>query len=405
MNKVKSIIKRIAQYVLMILCIPAVLIIRLISPWKHVYLGYFDVRRIGHVTVDAMIELGRRQEEKKSNVYWYYALGKTCNEAWLNIMHRHFYIRPWVKWMDMCNRKIPGGESHYRPPGRTTGSRDLTGVVERTGVTMPFTKEETNKAKSWLKSKGWKEGEKFVALMVRDSGYLSAKTQSNNQSQIQKHHEYRNSDIASYVKAAEWLADRDVWVLRMGQKMLNRIPSDHPKIIDYAFETGASPLLDVWIIANCHFGIATLTGMDSIAVAYRRPIVFVNAMPIAHLISWHNIIHVPKNMVYKSSGHPVPLKEHVAHYYFSTVDYESNDIELVDLTEDEILSAVQERYNSLLEDVESSVVDTQERFWNALKQVKRDSANRGCIVYDDLHGWIHPSARVGQDWYDKSLMN
>ena len=46
----------------------------------------------------------------------------------------------------------------------------------------------------------------------------------------------------------EWLADQGVWVLRMGKIMERPIPTEHPRIVDYAFEPNKSDFLDIWLL-------------------------------------------------------------------------------------------------------------------------------------------------------------
>lgn len=49
----------------------------------------------------------------------------------------------------------------------------MHGKVKRTEKTpIEFLPEEELFAKNWLRKYGWKENEKFVCLLVRDSTYL-----------------------------------------------------------------------------------------------------------------------------------------------------------------------------------------------------------------------------------------
>ena len=99
----------------------------------------------------------------------------TCNDFWSTMVRRNFPFHHFISHIDTWNRRIPGGDIHHRPSCGTIGSRDIQGILEQTQGNMSFLPEEDFQAKVWLRQQGWREGEPFACLLVRDHGYLSGK--------------------------------------------------------------------------------------------------------------------------------------------------------------------------------------------------------------------------------------
>ncbi|MGK7873286.1 MAG: TIGR04372 family glycosyltransferase [Xenococcaceae cyanobacterium] len=365
--------------------IPGVLLIRCLRPWRLIRLGTFNSSRIGHFAPDVSHQLIMRQIASKKTLDLYWLPSVTCNEFWAKMVRRNFTVYPWLRRLDEWNQKIPGGAIHHRP-STTTNSRDIHGWFEKNPTRLTFLPEEDKQAKTWFRRQGWQEGEPFICLNVRDSAYLN--TDSLHKGYDWNYHNYRNSDISTYVPAAEWLAEQGVWVLRMGKIMAKPMPSSHPRIIDYAFHPEKNDFLDIWLFAHCNLCISTSSGPDWVSSIYRIPLLFVNFLPLIDLWSWSNAMHIPKTLVWEASGIPLTWQEHLDHGYFYTEYYTQAGIKIIDLTPGEILSAVQERWQRL----QGTWVETDadfkrhHRFWNILKAHPD---------FDKYHSWIHPEARAG----------
>lgn len=317
------------------------------------------------------------------------------------MVKRNFHVFYLVRFLDRWNQILPGGAPHYIPTNAIHSTPcDINGWLEETHVKMPFLPEEDADAKAWLHKQGWQEGEPFVCLLVRDSSYLDNTCPNTTPlyEDVTHYHpkkgygwdhlNYRDSDISTYVPAAEWLADQGVWVLRMGKVMAKPIPSNHTRVIDYAFHDDKSDFLDIWLFAHCELCISTGTGPDEVSDVYRRPILFLNFLPLHRLTSWSNVMHVPKTLVWQESGIPLSCREYLkCNFYY----YNRLGIRIIDLTQEEIHSAVQECWQRL----EGTWIDTeddlkrQRRFWELLKTLPD---------YHKHHGWIHPESRIGTVW-------
>ena len=385
--KLKNNLKKLFFILLAPLAIPMVLTIRFIRPWIHIRFGTFRIDRIGHYALDVGIQLAISSLNKGKFKEWYWLPNNTCNEQWSTMVRRHFYVRRWVEVLDFYNKNIPYGKLHQRT-STNTNSRDIHGYLEKANVEMDFLPDEVCQAQNWLESHGWKKGEKFVCLLVRDDGYLASNKTGYHQPIDWEYHDYRDSDIANYVQMVESLVYLGYWVLRMGKVMLKPFPFKHHKVIDYAFDESKNDLLDIWLFSKCYFVISTGSGPDSISGVYRRPRVFVNSLVTCHIHSWANNIWVPKHLIWKKSGKYLTLREHLKHNYLATEGYEKAGILIEELTSQEITDEVLQQEQRL----SGSWIDTkedlerQQKFWEIFKDWPQ---------FSKLHGWVHPEARIG----------
>jgi len=364
--------------------IPALIIIRLLRPFILIRVGTFFSNRIGHYAMDMGIQWIKRQTHHGKSVDLYWLDRPTCNKQLEVMANRNFPVYSWVKYIDIWNKYIPGGEAHSRPSHYN--SRDAEGLLESSNVKMlEFTPDEESAAMEWLKSLGWSDGQPFICLLVRDEAYL--KSEKFDDTYDWNYHSYRDSDIDTYIPAMEWLVSQGVWVLRMGKKMLKPAQVKHHMIIDYAFHKDKSDLLDVWLFANCNLCISTGSGPDTISDIYRSPILFLNYLPLTDMVSWSNSVNYPKNLIWKKTGRPLTLDDHLNHTLYETGNYENSDIGIINLSQEEILSVVKECWGRIQENwIDSECnISLQKVFWERLVSHK-NSRNQ--------HHYIHPEAKI-----------
>ena len=366
--------------------IPVVGIIRIISPVLLIRLGTLRSDRIGHFVADAGQQFAISNNQKNRIIDLYWLDSKTCNKQWDKMVRRNFSVYSWVKYLDIWNNFISGGCLNNRPSSET-GSRDIHGALCRSKVKMmEFLPHEEERSKSWMRSKGWSDGEPFVCLLVRDSAYLSCDDLHLGMYDY-SYHDYRDSDINTYVEAIKWLESSGIWVFRMGKKMLNPVKIKSTKIIDYAFCSEKSDLLDIWLFANCSLCISTGSGPDMVSDVYRRPLLFLNFSPIMHFFSWSDALHVPKKLYWQKSGALLLCREYLEHGYFNDHQYKDVGINIVDLTSAEIKAAVKERWKKL----EGVWVESNDEIEMKECFLKIASNNNDFMSY---HGFIHSKSNI-----------
>jgi putative glycosyltransferase (TIGR04372 family) len=373
-----------------------VFLIRLISPVYLIRFGTLHSSRIGHFVADSAHQYIKLKGKDKKIKDYYWLDNYVCNKHWEIMVKRNFPIYKWVKYVDIWNHYVPGGDRHYRPSS-ATASRDIHGLLEKSKTKMMgFMPEEQNIAKEWLRTQGWKDGEPFVCFMVRDSAFLS------NVKELDKYdwnyHSYRDSNIDSYIHAMQWLASQGVFVLRMGKEMLNPVQVNNLRIIDYAFSSDKSDLLDIWLFANCNLCVSTGTGPDWISDVYRRPILYLNFLPLMDMISWSDTINYPKKLIWKNTKNMLTLKEYLDHILYRTDEYEKFGIEVVDLNSSEILAVTQEAWKDMsinMEENSDNYLNQQNKFWDIVKDKDLDSN-------PNYHGFIHPKSRISSVFLEKN---
>ncbi len=382
--------------------IPFVLLVRALRPIVLIRLGTLFSWRIGHFVSDGAEQVARLQQQPPKTVDWFW-LGPTSNSQWERMIRRNLPVHSWVKYLDWWNRALPGGSAHERPSSYT-GSRDVEGLYERHDVKIPFLPGETAEALAWLRSKGWSDGEPFVCLLVRDATYLANQNGDGSPDSYERwaYHDYRDSDIDTYIPAIRWLSEQGVWVIRMGRLMAKPLPTGMDHVIDYAFDAEKSDLLDIWLFANCSGCISTGTGPDQVSLAYNVPLLFVNAVPLGGYWSFARNIWVPKPLRWAKSARPLSVREQLLNSWMMGIEFEAAGISIVDLSSEEILAAVQEFWQRRTGSWTDTPDDEQRQraFHDELTEWRgfHDELTEWRGFSKGRHGWEHPDARVGAAW-------
>ena len=373
--------------------VPAVLLIRALRPIVLIRLGTLFSWRIGHFVADGAEQVARRQQHASNSVDWFW-LWKTCNSQWECMIRRNFRVHSWVRYLDWWNGVLPGGAAHERPSSLTR-SIDVEGLLWRYNAKFPFLPDETNEALAWLRSKGWRDGEPFVCLLVRDEAYLANDPLQGDGTTAAygrwSYHDFRDSDIDTYLPAIRWLAEQGIWVIRMGKLMAKPLRTDMDRVIDYAFDPSKSDLLDIWLFANCTGCVSTSSGPDVVSLVYGKPLLFVNALPMSTALFWGQSIWVPKTLRWASTGRILSAKEYLVDGCWVTADFEAAGITVTNLSSEEITTAVQEfwrRSSGTWEEVQDDQ-HRQEDYRNIFLEWSEFS--KGNV-------WLHPDARVGTEW-------
>jgi putative glycosyltransferase (TIGR04372 family) len=384
--------------------IPLVLIIRVIRPFILFRFGNLNSLRIGHFVFDVDYYLSEKElglHPKRSVDL--FSFGRTpCNEQFAIFCERkllmsfNWFIKDQIhsiyRYLWMCNQIIPFGSAHtVKVATIINHSRDVNGYLSKTKPHFSFNEIENNRANNFLSEIGFKNGDKFVCYIIRDSEYLSNKDYSC--------HDYRNSDSDTYNESALYLAEKGYWVMRMGKKVSKPFTADHPRILDYASSPYRSDFLDIWLMAHCHFCVTTGTGIDDVSIAFRLPIVNVNYLPIgSNRCNLGLCVDLNKYLRWKTNGKFLSLNDQIktgAIYFQHLSSYEDLGVEVVDNTAEEILNSViemEERLNGTwIEEPED--IELQRIFFEKIKTWPD---------FEEITGWISPDARISASFLRKN---
>ncbi|MDA9785956.1 TIGR04372 family glycosyltransferase [Gammaproteobacteria bacterium] len=376
--------------------IPMTLLMRLIRPLILIKIIELFSERIGHFVPDSIQHSFELSNKDKNEFHFFWFIEPAANKQWAKIVKRNLWVFQFLNHVDYWNKKIPGGDIHRMQSWNAkTASRDIDGNFERNIHSFNLTSIENTHAKNWLKSFGWKEGQKFICLQVRDSAYLKSKSELHNQN---ANHDIRDSQIDTYSLGIKWLLDQGIWVIRMGKLVHSPIMLKHEHLIDFPYSNANDDLLDVWLFGNCTLCISTLSGIDFISDVYRRPLLIINFMPILDIVSWSNAMHIPKKLVWQDSLKELTLKENLSLEWPYIEYFKKNGIKVEDLTSQEILLYIKECWKSLDEqelDYDHKIL--QVNFWKTfINPLEKYNVNQ--INPANYHGWKHPRFRMSKNW-------
>ena len=395
-SKIKLLFRKIFKLPLYGLAIPAVLIIRLIRPWLLVRLGGLISTRIGHFAINTELYLceykaGINTPSQRHLDIFFMGGKPICNQQLAIMWQRLLRIWPTliIGPIHNINQLIPGGKLH-EVGDNDHQDRDVHNLLDQFPPHLQFTTEEESHGEAGLRAMGIPAEAKFVCLLVRDSAYLASSFPKNNWS----YHNFRDCDVQNFVLAAEELAERGYFVIRMGAKVLAAMNSAHPKVIDYATNGMRSGFMDMYLGAKCAFCISSTGGMDSIPLIFRRPIVYVNMAPVGLYTSYSDqFLGIFKHHLDAGSKRELSLSEILARgvgLCQHTSYYETKGVELIENTPEEIRDIVIEMDERLAGTWQLDYDDEalQQRFWEIFPTDAID-AHKG----NPLHGEI--TARCG----------
>lgn len=360
--------------------------------------GLISADRIGHFVTDVFIRFAEESPQGRPRKAIYWVEGQVSNTFWFALMKRNLTCHPIAKHIAHLAPFIPKSENWFlSSPRWTVRSRDVDGLTHRTGARPAFLPRENQLARTWLTSIGWVEGQPLVCVLVRDSKFLNTepgRTPADHglEPDAWSYHNYRDSDIQTFVPAMEWLAEQGAFILRMGKTMNSPVHSNHPNVIDYAFHPEKSDFLDIWLFANCDFCITTGTGPDFISVLYERPVLCVNFLPISRAFTEGHVTTAGKRL-YDGSGKRLSLGQHFAADFLNSEEYRDAGIEVRDLEPADITNIVKEKWLSQGDTARYRRPD--ENLRTEFVELLRHSPGTGA------HAWIHPEATLSRAWVEQ----
>ncbi len=376
------------KLLLLFLVFPVVVAVRLIKPWFLVRWGVLPSPRIGHFAANTELYLCERDAginlPCQPHVDIFFMEPKICNEQLAKMWKRVLRICPawWlVPQMQRANRLIPGGAAH-EIGDNTQSDRDVHNLFDRFPPHLQFTSDEEERGEAGLRAIGVPVGAQFVCLIVRDSAYLDV-----HQPKDWSYHNYRDSDVQNYLVAAESLVKRGYYVIRMGSKVHDHFSGNSPKVIDYATNGMRTDFMDIYLGARCSFCISNSTGFDAIPTIFRRPVVYVNVVPVGYLQSYRkNTMAIFKHHWDETLHRNLTLKEIMTQglgHKLSTMYFKEKGVELVENTPKEIDEVVLEFEDMLNDRWNPSAIDKmmQIKFQDVYFKLVRCRK-----VRSDLHG-------------------
>ncbi len=404
---IKEFCSQLAKWFLVAAAIPFVIGMRVLRPIVVIRLGPLDIGRIGAMcSADwYLAECGGGMYNKKYFDVFYFtkSTGVISNHQWLKMWKRVLRVSPFWKFthiLDKVNRRLPGFGTHIIPRNDAVprygqeykGLETARCVLNYKKSSIAFTSAEETFGQEALLQLGIPEGKPFICFHARDSAYLKTTFSKRDWS----YHDFRDSDIENYLLAVGNLAQQGYYALRMGSVVGKKIECDHYHAIDYALNGKRTEFLDIYLGAKCQFFLCSDTGMSTIPEVFRRPVVYVNWVPLLRLPSFYalNGLIIPKKFYLRKEQRFLTFKEILESEMGSASlgeIFEKSGVELIENTPEEIASVALEMDKRLkgkwVESEEDRLL--QESFW--------DLFDSSCYNSTGLYP-IRSAIRIGADF-------
>lgn len=353
----------------------AYLLIRALEPWRRVRVGYLVNERIGHQALNTELFLRSRSLDEAGGFLDLFVSGPPTNEQ-LQIMTRRRVV--------VLRLPLLGMLHYYGLLPWIAGSRfeaDLNlryGDFERARRAPPqlsFLRDEEHRGRALLESAGVPAGAPFVCFHSRSASYLVPRRVPG---EDWTSHDFRDCGIGTFLPAAERLAEKGLYALRMGSVVDEKLKSTHPRIIDYA-ALHRSDFGDVYLPARCKFFIGNTAGLVCVPWIFDVPVLITNTVPLFHPRAYGpKDLVLPKLLWDAKRGRLLTFREMLASsFWANTWEFAKAGLEVRDNTAEDILRASLEMDARLDGTWTPDVEDAElERRFRAL--VPSDPAKRGC---------------------------
>lgn len=360
--------RKLFAILLILLAVPVIILIRLLRPLILIRSGKIISSRIGLFAASTELYLCRRDlsKSKKRIFDIFYHQKPICNRQLKKMWERVLFISPFVYWLDKVNWLIPGGDKHAL--STLSADRDIDALLERTQPHLSFMPEEERLGEAALRKLGISNGAPFVCFHSRTSVYLEKVFPNWDW----HYHNYRNSSIKNFIPAAEELARRGYFLLRMGAIIKKPLETTNPMIIDYVAQS-RTEFLDIFLGAKCHFYLGDSCGFHAIPMIFRRPLAIVNMISLEYAPTWgSNYLFIPKKLWLRNERRFMRFREILdlgVGRFVRTEQYEQLDIEVIENTPEEIADVAVEIHERLKGNWQTSEEDEQlqRQFWALFK--------------------------------------
>ena len=242
--------------------------------------------------------------------------------------------------------------------------RDVHGLLQKSQCHLNFSGAEVAKGTASMREFGIPGDGKWICIHSRDSSYLDDQFPESDFS----YHSYRNSDIDTYVLMAEAMISLGYYVIRMGSRVAKPMSLTSKCFFDYGSSGKQTDLMDLYLISRCAFYVGGSAGLDSVAIAFRKPTVMTNYIPVANFqLGWQHLV-IPKKLCLSGQTEPMTI-EAIARLglddAYEAGNYRDSSVDIVDNTLEEIRDVAMEMHENLGGQVGYSEVDEilQEQFW------------------------------------------
>lgn len=318
----------------------AFFIIRIISPLKFIRFSFINSHRFGHFSQEW--ELFYHLEiKKKYNVFLISFQKDISNKFLAKMIKRKIFIFPskFIRSIQILNNSILGNNNHefkfhdlvYK------AVYNKKNILKNNKSSLNFSEKEVEEGNDFLKLF---RTQKTVGIIIRDEKYSRLRNKSKDI------HNARNSNINDYILGMKYLEKKGYTVFRMGKSVKQKMKYSSPNVIDYANSKIRSDFMDLFLIKNCKFFISTGCGLDSAAMLFRKPILYVNYMGITDVTyGTHRDLYAYKKLFNKKTRKYLKLSNIIKDNLGNIIDkkvLKKRNIDVVNLNKFEIRNVIKD---------------------------------------------------------------
>lgn len=299
---------------LALLCVPLVLVVRLIRPLIRVRFGNLRNHTIGTYSLHAEGYMADRDMGllPPRTLDIFYHTEPRANRVLDRLIERRLHVWQFARYCSAVNANIPGGAPHVVTLGdaERDGARNHFLAYTQTPQHFSLTATEIAEARRQLKQHcGIPDDAKSICFFSRTSSYLRElhKDGTIRRPEEIPTHNIRDSAIETFLPAAEELARRGYWCFRMGAVVDQAIPCKHERVIDYA-GLFRSELLDIYLISHCDLILSDTTGLADLCWMFRRPSATANYVALRQIRTWDGVF-MPKKYYFRATGKMLTARE------------------------------------------------------------------------------------------------
>jgi putative glycosyltransferase (TIGR04372 family) len=326
------------------------MLICILRPIIKIRVGELESRAIGHFSLSIEVYLSECDlglHHKKGKYLDLFYLNETiCNHflrdkwgTYFKIGSRYF-LEPYYlviqKYLPQSKTLVPYRHWRNSPLWQYC---DIHKVLSKTSPHLHFTSAEFLQGTRSLERLGISSTDRLIAFHSRDPNFREG------QSSV---FGFRDSSIHCQATAMSAVAEMGFKAVRMGRNVREILAPVNNSIVDYASSMITSDFNDIFICSRCDFMVCTASGLEYVALSFRKPLVCVNNAQWGYLDlldSEQYPLFIPKKQIWRDTGQPLTLSDIQklnSNYFSSDEEYYDQGISVIDNTADEIRDVVTE---------------------------------------------------------------
>ena len=342
--------------------------LKIISFFLIIKIGEIETRSIGHYSKSIDLFLSEKKFFKK-NVnkkfileIWFpnkFVANKFLLKKWKEIL----FILPYNKFLNYLfanlffflkkKKSRRNFLVDYRDWREVTDwqIRDIYKIYMKSEQNLFFSEKEIELGENVLKRMipSYSENNKLICIHCRDSFYHSYKDINNLKEDKNWKDKFRNVNISNFIKGIFIASSQDYTVIRVGNIQEKKIELDRKKFnfVDYCFSEYRSDFIDLYLAYKASLYLGSDSGVVMFPGLFRKKMMMHNVISVTILGSFDDstcsLVNF-KKIYSKKLGRLLTFSENynLNIVKFNDEDFYSNDLEVIESSEEEIEHFIQE---------------------------------------------------------------